>query len=342
MVVPLEILRCPVDRGLLRAERDSLVCEACDRHFPVVDGTPVLIDGERSLFTIDEVAESRTARDRRSILERIAYRLRPSPTDNPGAPERFRRFRDLVRASAGGPRARILVVGGGALGSGMQAIDGDPDLEFVDTDVYLNERVRVACDAHQLPFADGAFDGAIVQAVLEHVVAPQEVVAEIHRVLKPGGLVYAETPFMQAVHEGAYDFTRFTDLGHRRLFRMFEEVERGVAVGPGTSLFWAIRYFVSRPATAGRDGRTTPGLRRLVRDVLAGVARSEARHARGRLRRGIRRVLPRAPSGAPDRRSGDHRRLPRGRRWKGDRRARIPPRRGLTRARGTSASRPYV
>lgn len=244
MVVPLEILRCPVDRGLLRAERDSLVCEACDRHFPVVDGTPVLIDGERSLFTIDEVAESRTARDRRSILERIAYRLRPSPTDNPGAPERFRRFRDLVRASAGGPRARILVVGGGALGSGMQAIDGDPDLEFVDTDVYLNERVRVACDAHQLPFADGAFDGAIVQAVLEHVVAPQEVVAEIHRVLKPGGLVYAETPFMQAVHEGAYDFTRFTDLGHRRLFRMFEEVERGVAVGPGTSLFWAIRYFV--------------------------------------------------------------------------------------------------
>ena len=32
---------------------------------------------------------------------------------------------------------------------------------------------------------------------------------------------------------GRYDFTRFTDLGHRRLLRKFEEVERGPIVGPG-------------------------------------------------------------------------------------------------------------
>ena len=36
----------------------------------------------------------------------------------------------------------------------------------------------------------------LVQAGLEHVRDPWQVVAEIHRVLKDDGLVYAETPFM--------------------------------------------------------------------------------------------------------------------------------------------------
>jgi len=53
------------------------------------------------------------------------------------------------------------------------------------------------------------FDAVWIQAVLEHVLDPVRVVAEIHRVLRPGGLVYSEIPFMQEVHEGAYDFTRF-------------------------------------------------------------------------------------------------------------------------------------
>lgn len=63
------------------------------------------------------------------------------------------------------------------------------------------------------------------------------------RVLKPGGIVYAETPFMQQVHEGAYDFTRFTELGHRWLFRDFDEIRRGALGGPGLSLYWAAKYF---------------------------------------------------------------------------------------------------
>jgi hypothetical protein len=63
-------------------------------------------------------------------------------------------------------------------------------------------------------------------------------------VLKPRGLVYAETPFMQQVHGGAYDFTRFTHLGHRRLFRRFEELSSGAVCGPGMTLAWSYRYFL--------------------------------------------------------------------------------------------------
>ena len=108
----------------------------------------------------------------------------------------------------------------------------------------------LVADAHKLPFEDGVFDGVWVQAVLEHVLEPATVVAELHRVLRLDGLVYAETPFMQQVHEQAYDFSRFTQSGHRWLFRRFSEISAGPVGGAGVALAWSIRYF-SRALGAG-------------------------------------------------------------------------------------------
>src|SRR5437773_10814883 len=57
---------------------------------------------------------------------------------------------------------------------------------------------------------------------------------------------------MQQVHGGAYDFTRFTLLGHRRLFRKFEEIDSGVGNGPGAALAWSWQYFLLSFATSRR------------------------------------------------------------------------------------------
>ena len=67
-------------------------------------------------------------------------------------------------------------------------------------------------------------------------------------------MVYADTPFMQQVHEGAYDFTRFTDSGHRYLFRDFERIDSGLVAGAGTALLWSIRYFVRALTRSPRFG----------------------------------------------------------------------------------------
>ena len=83
---------------------------------------------------------------------------------------------------------------------------------------------------------------------------PSRSVEEIHRVLKDAGLVYAETPFMQQVHGGRYDFMRFTHLGHQRLFRRFTEIKSGVVCGPGMALAWAWNYFALSTVTS-RTGR---------------------------------------------------------------------------------------
>ena len=136
----------------------------------------------------------------------------------------------------------MLVVGGGGRGSGTDALYAAKGVRVVGTDVYASPDVEILADGHQLPFADASFHGVWIQAVLEHVVAPSEVVAEIARVLVDGGLVYAETPFLQPVHERAYDFTRFTRSGHRWLFRGFTEIASGTIGGPASGLLWSIRY----------------------------------------------------------------------------------------------------
>ncbi|MDA9242736.1 class I SAM-dependent methyltransferase [Amylibacter sp.] len=137
----------------------------------------------------------------------------------------------------------VLIIGSGEIGSGTTELYSS-DIQLVGTDIYVSPHVNYVADAHYLPFKNKSFDGVVIQAVLEHVVDPQLVVSEIHRVLKADGMVYAETPFMQQVHEGAFDFTRYTVLGHRYLFKNFDRLDAGGLDGVGVALAWSLRAFI--------------------------------------------------------------------------------------------------
>lgn len=140
-------------------------------------------------------------------------------------------------------KASVLIIGSGTVGRGCESLYNS-NIEITGVDIYASPTTDYICDAHNLPFKDGSFEGVWIQAVLEHVVLPEVVVSEIYRVLKVGGIVYSETPFLQQVHEGAYDFTRYTVLGHRYLFRQFKAIEFGFDKGAGTVLAWSFRYWI--------------------------------------------------------------------------------------------------
>jgi SAM-dependent methyltransferase len=227
-----EDLRCPATGVRLRREGAVLRTEDGAREYPIVDGVPVLIAAERSTFGVPARAEPR-----RGLARRLAAKL-PRDTKNVGTEALVARLRELLPE-----RPRVLVVGGGTLGAGMAELLDDPTVDATETDVWLGPRTQLVCDGHDLPFADATFDAVVCQAVLEHVLDPPRVVAEIHRVLRPDGLVYAEIPFMQQVHEGAHDLTRYTYVGQRRLFRDFDEIAAGAVCGPAMALAWSLRYF---------------------------------------------------------------------------------------------------
>jgi len=141
--------------------------------------------------------------------------------------------------------AHVLVIGSGNQRRWLGGLfKGHPHVVICYSDVDQWASVDLYCDAHDIPFQHGVFHGVIASAVLEHVLYPERVIGEIHRVLRNGGLVYSEVPFMQQVHEGAYDFTRYSLSGHRRVFHDFEELSSGIVAGPGTTLLWAIEHFL--------------------------------------------------------------------------------------------------
>lgn len=53
---------------------------------------------------------------------------------------------------------------------------------------------RVQADAHALPFQNASFDRAYLLHVIGHVNFPLQVLREVHRVLRPGGVVGLLTP----------------------------------------------------------------------------------------------------------------------------------------------------
>jgi len=241
----LVLLRCPRCGAALERRPDGLgctdrKCALAARAFADIGGQPALVDFERSVVTERELRARAgasavrrvTPRGARGALRRIAsHRNRVAE----------RHAHELVErlASAGGPPARLLIVGGGTRGAGTRVIYESPALEVLGFDIYASAETRFIADAHQIPLAAGCVQAVWIQAVLEHVLEPQRVVAEIERVLSPGGLVYAETPFLQHVHEGPWDFSRFTESGHRWLFRGFERIDSGVVAGPAEVWLWA-------------------------------------------------------------------------------------------------------
>jgi SAM-dependent methyltransferase len=235
-------LACPKCKSALTGDGRVYTCTdgGCAASFPQVKGVPILINEGCSLFAIDDF---------------VARKATTFPTANPGGPPpRPHLLRRLIPSNTRSVlkgRTRGFIAGfDGAdqsvlvIGSGDQAYTGQGSGNLIYSDVHLGAHVDVIADSHDLPFQDGSVDAVVAIAVLEHVVDPQRCVAEIVRVLKPGGRVLAETPFMQQVHLGRYDFTRFTQLGHRRLWHRFRELESGISCGPGTALAWAWQYFL--------------------------------------------------------------------------------------------------
>jgi SAM-dependent methyltransferase len=231
---------CPVHKVAFSA---TLTCPACSRTYPSVNGVPVLINDANSVFAIADYLTVESAYggasaysghlDRRTGLRQIYRRMMRRVLEAEVASREFGVDEAMQWIRQRQPDARILIIGAG---------DTSYSGNVVFTDVAFGKNVSCIADAHDLPFESGSFDACMACAVLEHVADPQRCVAEIERVLRPGGWVFAETPFMQPVHMGAYDFTRFTFLGHRRLLRRFDEIRSGISGGPAVSAAQILQY----------------------------------------------------------------------------------------------------
>ena len=255
MVEITDILRCPCaarsELDFTRFDEGVVHCRhpGCAYHqassFPVINGQVAVVDFDNSVLDRDALLRSQG----RSVIRR---RRRTDPLKrvkslmlehNQVAAMNARKLAIMLRAKAA--PASVLIVGGGTIGAGTECLYADDALRVIAFDVYASECTDFIGDAHSIPLADASVDAVWIQGVMQSLHTPEAVAREFHRVLRPNGLLYCESGFLQQVYEGAYDFMRYTDSGQRWLFRAFDCIETGAVAGPGTATMCMVKCLAS-------------------------------------------------------------------------------------------------
>jgi SAM-dependent methyltransferase len=255
------LLRCPTCHARIRNQETQYYCESTDCRkrigFTSIHNQPILVDETSSVLSPADIlstqGNSPIKRRLPGTLDKLLTALHLNTAED--TRRNSMQFLDQLPPRSGG-RPRVLVIGGGARGVGTEQLYSATFIELLSFDIYATVDTQFIADAHRIPLEDCSVDGVWIQAVLEHVVEPQQVASEIHRILATDGVVYSEVPFMQHVHEGPYDFTRFTLSGHRYLFRDFAVLDSGPHGGPGTQLNWAMDHFARSVFRSRLMGKT--------------------------------------------------------------------------------------
>jgi SAM-dependent methyltransferase len=145
----------------------------------------------------------------------------------------LRRRREIFRKwleSVKGESLAVLDVGG-RIQPYRELLEGRLG-RYVAVDLRRSPMVNLVADGAQIPFATAAFDLVFCTQVLEYVQDPSVVMAEIRRVLKPGGLLMMSAPAIFP-RDSDQDTWRFLPQSLRILLRPFAEVE---IVAEGSSI----------------------------------------------------------------------------------------------------------
>jgi len=172
---------------------------------------------------------------KRTLLE-LAERL---PVPQYTRPRNLKLF-EWMNANAPG---RVVLNLGSGVGNFDHHLSDAVRTLNMDIDPF-SPNLHLVGDSQALPLGSGSVDIVYSIAVLEHVKRPWLAAEEITRVLRPGGHVVLELPFLNVIHD-EHDYFRFTDRGIRSLFAEedYETVLAQVGSGGGSFLSVFMQYY---------------------------------------------------------------------------------------------------
>jgi SAM-dependent methyltransferase len=220
----LELIRCPFCRAELAADGETLRCSGCGRNFQLTgDGIPLMLH-EGLPGAKEKLLEAE------GWLEKARAEGWYEPDDAVDAVLPFvnrelgwadlnwlaneHSFQVLLDRYTPGERGfRVLEVGAAkAWGSRFWL---ERDCEYVATDILVDPKIglgrgafygdfaRVQADGEHLPFADATFDLTYCVATLHHALDLQQMVREMARVTRPGGVVAGLNEGVRGVFRGS-------------------------------------------------------------------------------------------------------------------------------------------
>jgi ubiquinone/menaquinone biosynthesis C-methylase UbiE/uncharacterized protein YbaR (Trm112 family) len=213
-------MRCPVCRSALEADEGGLRCLGCGTIFPVEEGIPRMLDDR-----LPGIAAKRAEIDGWVAMARSQGWYEPDDEVDAVLPyvcrdlgwdDRTWRANEhsfsLLLAHVR-PGMRVLEVGAGRAWAAQHLVPRG--VEYVATDIVADRNVgigrgvfyearvgafaRIQADGEHLPFVDGAFDLVYCVAALHHALDLRQMVSELARVTRRGGLVAALNEGTRAV-----------------------------------------------------------------------------------------------------------------------------------------------
>ena len=186
---------CPICHGALDGEV-KLLCRSCGASYKTLNGVPLLVPAEltdqhehqRGYFDSEfaAFADYRIDDWRASFNDRIFKALELSPENGP-----------YLDVGVGGSGATVIE----AARLGVRSAGCDLSVEgvvraqgFARAQGLAAMTKFVVCTAERLPFPDGSVGCASAVALLEHLDDDEAAVAELARVVRPGGRVWVTVP----------------------------------------------------------------------------------------------------------------------------------------------------
>lgn len=173
------------------------------------------------------------------ILKKLYHKLPDPPSTN-------YRYKDLAVAPYGmlPPNPVIFDIGSRTARGAYFFGSPPPGSRVVCVDIEDGPGVDLVADAHDLHMvADKSVDCVVCYSVLEHVSYPVKVMKEIYRILKYGGIIYVNIPFLYPFHAVPHDYYRFTYKGIALLCEDFERLDSGFNRGPSSTIHHLLVHY---------------------------------------------------------------------------------------------------
>ncbi len=236
-------LQCTACAGALQRSPAALTCQACGAVFPFRHGVPCFSIAEieqRGQNTTPEKAILKGIRERYPWVAKVRRAVSPPSLEKlRRGPDRLAHFLAEVQRR---PDAVVVDVGAG----------GRRRPGVIGLDLYDFDGVDLCARADRLPFKDGTVDLLISTTAIEHMLGTEQVIAEMQRVLRPGGLLFVTAPFVHPYHPEPFDLLRWSHDGLARAFPACEQVEVGAVSGPHEALFQSLTAYGSWLLSFGR------------------------------------------------------------------------------------------
>jgi SAM-dependent methyltransferase len=101
------------------------------------------------------------------------------------------------------------------------------DKDFVGCDMRAGPGVDKVLNLHDIALPDNIAGTVFLMDTLEHVEYPHRAIEEVHRILKPGGLLVMSSVLDYFIHETPNDFWRYTPDAFRSLLKPFTQSHVG-------------------------------------------------------------------------------------------------------------------